>query len=57
VHAIGDVVTPALALPVIAPDDCHLKIEAMVSNRDIGFIHAGQEAGIKIDTFNLPAMV
>ena len=24
----------------------------MVSNRDIGFVHAGQEAEIKIDTFN-----
>jgi hemolysin D len=24
----------------------------MVSNRDIGFIHSGQEAEIKIDTFN-----
>jgi hypothetical protein len=23
-----------------------------VSNRDIGFVHAGQEAEIKIDTFN-----
>jgi hemolysin D len=24
----------------------------MISNRDIGFIHAGQDAEIKIDTFN-----
>ncbi len=24
----------------------------MVSNRDIGFVHAGQEAEVKIDTFN-----
>jgi hemolysin D len=24
----------------------------MVSNRDIGFVHAGQEAEIKVDTFN-----
>jgi membrane fusion protein, hemolysin D len=24
----------------------------MVSNRDIGFVHSGQEAEIKIDTFN-----
>ena len=37
---------------VVVPDDSHLEIEAMVSNRDIGFIHAGQEAQIKIDTFN-----
>ena len=24
----------------------------MVSNRDIGFVHAGQQAEIKVDTFN-----
>ena len=29
-----------------------MEIEAMVSNRDIGFVHAGQDAEIKIDTFN-----
>jgi membrane fusion protein, hemolysin D len=37
---------------VIVPIDSHLEIEAMVSNRDIGFIHAGDEAEIKVDTFN-----
>jgi hemolysin D len=31
----------------------HLKVEAMVSNRDIGFAQVGQEAEIKVDTFNL----
>ena len=34
------------------PTDSRLEIEAMVSNRDIGFVHQGQEAEIKIDTFN-----
>jgi hemolysin D len=52
VHTIGGVVTPAQALLAVAPSDSHIEIEAMVSNRDIGFIHAGQEAEIKIDTFN-----
>src|SRR5262249_31442983 len=28
------------------------EIEAMVSNRDIGFVEAGQEAEIKVATFN-----
>jgi hemolysin D len=37
---------------VVVPSDSRLEIEAMVSNRDIGFVHAGQEAEIKIDTFN-----
>jgi hemolysin D len=52
VHTIGGVVTPAQALAVIVPQDSHLEIEAMVPNRDIGFVEAGQEAAIKIDTFS-----
>jgi hemolysin D len=52
VHTVGGVVTPAQALLVIVPADSHLEIEAMVLNRDIGFVHAGQDAQIKIDTFN-----
>ncbi len=52
VHTVGGVVTPAQALLVVVPADSHLEIEAMVSNRDIGFVHAGQEAEIKVDTFN-----
>ena len=52
IHTVGGVVTPAQALLVIVPSDSRLEIEAMVSNRDIGFVHPGQEAEIKIDTFN-----
>jgi hemolysin D len=52
VHTIGGVVTPGQALLAIVPLDSHLEIEAMVSNRDIGFVHAGQTAEVKIDTFN-----
>jgi hemolysin D len=52
VHTIGGVVTPAQALLVIVPADSHLEIEAMVPNRDVGFVHAGEAAAIKIDTFN-----
>jgi len=52
IHTVGGVVTPAQALLVIVPSDSRLEIEAMVSNRDIGFVHAGQQAEIKIDTFN-----
>ncbi len=52
VHTVGGVVTPAQALLVIVPIDSHLEIEAMVSNRDIGFVHVGQAAEIKVDTFN-----
>jgi membrane fusion protein, hemolysin D len=52
VHTVGGVVTPAQALLVIVPIDSHLEIEAMVSNRNIGFVHVGQAAEIKVDTFN-----
>lgn len=37
---------------MVVPSDSRLEIEVMVSNRDIGFVHSGQEAEIKIDTFN-----
>jgi membrane fusion protein, hemolysin D len=52
VHTVGGVVTPAQPLLVVVPSDSRLEIEAMVSNRDIGFVHAGQAAEIKVDTFN-----
>ena len=52
VHTVGGVVTPAQSLLAVVPDDSNLEIEALVSNRDIGFIHIGQEAEIKVDTFN-----
>lgn len=52
VHTIGGVVTPAQTLLTIVPADSKLLIDASVQNRDIGFVEAGQEAQIKIDTFN-----
>ena len=52
IHTIGGVVTPAQALMVIVPAETHLEVEAMISNRDIGFVEVGQDAAIKIDTFN-----
>ncbi len=52
VHTVGGVVTPAQQLAVLVPADAVLEVEAMVSNRDIGFIHPGQDAQVKVDTFN-----
>lgn len=51
IHTEGGVVTPAQGLLSIVPSDSQLEIEAMVSNKDIGFVHAGQDAENKIDTF------
>ena len=52
VHTVGGVVTPAQQLLVVVPSESRLEIEAMVPNSDIGFVHAGQDAEIKVDTFN-----
>jgi hemolysin D len=52
VHTVGGVVTPAQTLMVLVPSDSHLEIEAAVTNRDIGFVHAGDEVEIKVDTFD-----
>jgi hemolysin D len=52
IHTVGGVVTPAQSLLAVVPSDSRLEIEAMVSNRDIGFVHAGQHAEIKVDTFS-----
>jgi hemolysin D len=52
VHTIGGVVTPAQSLMVIVPSGSHLEVEAMVTNRDIGFVHPGDEVEVKVDTFD-----
>jgi hemolysin D len=51
-HTVGGVVTPAQQLMQIVPVDSQLEAEAMISNRDIGFVNSDQSAEIKIDTFN-----
>jgi hemolysin D len=52
VHTVGGVVTPAQQLMVIVPAGARLEAEAMVSNRDIGFVRAGEPVEVKVDTFN-----
>jgi hemolysin D len=52
VHTVGGVVTPAQALLVVVPENHQLEIEAMVQNRDVGFVHEGQAVEIKVETFN-----
>jgi len=52
VHTIGGVVTPAQSLMVIVPDGSQLEVEAILPNRDAGFVHAGQPAEVKVEAFN-----
>ncbi len=50
-HTIGGVVTTAQPLMVIVPKEDSLEIEAMISNKDIGFVKVGQEVVIKLEAF------
>ncbi len=51
-HTIGGVVQPAQVLMHIVPEDTPPEIEALVLNRDIGFVDEGQLVQVKVDTFD-----
>jgi hemolysin D len=51
VHTIGGVAQPAQTLMVVVPDQSRLEVEAMLPNRDAGFVHAGQPAELKVEAF------
>ena len=51
VNTVGGVVTPAQPLMMIVPRDNVLEVEAMLPNKDIGFVNPGQEAEVKVETF------
>lgn len=51
VHTEGGVVTEAQPLLVVVPTNEQLEIEAMVENKDIGFINKGQQAEVKVEAF------
>ncbi|WP_323989520.1 HlyD family type I secretion periplasmic adaptor subunit [Nguyenibacter sp. L1] len=50
-HGDHEVVTPGEKLMVIVPDDQHLVVEAMIANRDIGFVQVGQQVQVKVAAF------
>ncbi|MEZ5503898.1 MAG: HlyD family type I secretion periplasmic adaptor subunit [Halioglobus sp.] len=52
IHTVGGVVTPAQELLRIVPEHSYLEVEALVLNRDIGFVAQGQAVEVKVDTFN-----
>jgi len=51
VHTVGGVVTPAQPLLTVVLNDEPVLLEVMVDNADIGFIHAGQDVAVKVQTF------
>ncbi len=51
VHTLGGVVSPAQRLMAVVPADTALEVEAMLLNRDVGFVQTGQSAEIKVESF------
>ena len=51
VHTVGGVVAPGAALMTIVPEGSELEVEALVLNRDVGFVRVGQPAQVKFETF------
>lgn len=52
VHTDGGVVTEAQPLLMVVPDGVDMELEVWADNKDIGFIKEGQDAEVKITTFN-----
>ena len=51
-NTIGGVVSPAQSIMSIVPENTPLIVEAMLQNKDVGFVKPGQKASVKIDTFS-----
>ncbi|MDD0973948.1 HlyD family type I secretion periplasmic adaptor subunit [Pseudomonas fontis] len=52
IHTEGGVVTEAQPLMAIVPLNQPVEVEAMLENKDIGFVRPGQAVEIKVETFN-----
>jgi hemolysin D len=50
VYTVGGVVSQAKPLMKVVPDNT-LEVEAQVKNKNIGFVHVGQIAAVKLQTF------
>ncbi len=51
IHTVGGVVTSAQELMKIVPENQELEIEALLENKDIGFVEVFQPTEIKVHTF------
>jgi hemolysin D len=52
VHTVGGVVPAAQPLMQIVPQQTGIEMEAFMENKDVGFVHVGQIAQVKIDAFD-----
>lgn len=50
-HTVGGVVPAAQPIMLVVPSDARVEVEAMLENKDIGFVREGQRAAVKIDAF------
>lgn len=51
VFTIGDVIEPGAPLMMIAPKNEDLIVEAMILNKDIGFVREGDEVAVKLEAY------
>ena len=51
VTTVGQVVSSGQPLLTIVPLDAAIEVEALILNRDIGFVEAGQTVTVKVDAF------
>ncbi|WP_422362889.1 HlyD family type I secretion periplasmic adaptor subunit [Pyruvatibacter mobilis] len=51
IHTIGEVVSTGEQLMTVVPRDTGLEVEAMLLNKDKGFVHAEQDVAVKVEAF------
>ncbi|MDD2500168.1 MAG: HlyD family type I secretion periplasmic adaptor subunit [Geobacter sp.] len=51
VYTIGGVVQAAQPLMKLVPKEDKVEVEAMIENKDVGFVESGQLAAVKIDAY------
>lgn len=51
INTIGGVVTPAQVLMLLVPDRQQVEVDAVLENKDVGFVAPGQTVEVKIETF------
>ena len=52
VFTVGEVVTSGQQLMIVVPKGTRLEVEANLLNRDKGFVREGQDARVKLESFN-----
>ena len=51
IHTIGGVVEAAKPLMVLVPSKGGIEVRANILNKDVGFVHVGQEVAVKLEAF------